>query len=90
MRAGRTAAVAAAALVLYLFVYSHPDDGQKRRADHRYYNYFDRSHYFYSLFLRLKILSISNFPIFLSTINVTTAAITASQMNTVHHQLPTV
>lgn len=43
-----------------------------------------------SFFFLLKILRISNLPVFLNTIKVTTAAMTASQMNTVHHQLPTV
>ncbi len=38
----------------------------------------------------LKIDEISNLPKFLNTITVVTSAITASQINSVHHQLPTV
>ena len=91
-------AVATTAFSLYLFVNQPADNTDHRNGYHHYDGYIKRSHKIlltknYSssfFFLRLKILSISNLPIFLKTIKVTTKPITASQINSVHHQLPTV
>ena len=93
MVAGGTAATASAAAVtadifmFYLAVYKPAHDGGNRNA-----YYYDNSNIYtvHCLLLRLKILVISNLPMLRRTIKEVTAAITASQMNSVHHQLPTV
>lgn len=83
--------VATAALTFYLTVDKVGCNAQHGYADYYYYRDINGSHYSSPpFFFLLNIFIISNLPIFLKTINVVTVAITASQMNSVHHHSPTV
>ncbi len=84
---GATAAVAAAALAFYFFIDKPTCHGESGNGDNYRYDDVERVHF---LLLFLKILVTSNLPVFLKTISVTAAPATASQINSVHHQLPTV
>lgn len=87
-----TAATAALMRKFFIYYYSHNRRERHRNGD--YYTYIERRHYssacLFDFFFLLNIFTISNTPIFLKTIKVTITAITPSQINSVHHQLPTV
>lgn len=84
---GTARAVAAAALAFYFFIDKPTYYGESGNGDNYRYDDIERVHF---LLLFLKILRISNLPVFLKAISATAAPTTASHMNSVHHQLPTV
>lgn len=87
---GTIAAIATAALMFYLSVNYRADGGKKSHANDGYHYYIRNAHHLPSFLCLPNTESISNLPVFLKTIKVTATAITASHMNSVHHQLPTV
>lgn len=87
MRAAFAPAAAARGFALYLAVYCSAYDAEHRNDAHDYYYNFKNSH---SYALRLPHLGRSILPRLYKTMTAAAAIATTSQMNTVHHQLPTV
>ena len=87
MRAAFAPAAAARGFALYLAVYCSAYDAEHRN-DAQYYYYNFKSPHSYAL--RLPHLGALILPRLYKTMTAAAAIATTSQMNTVHHQLPTV